>query len=376
MQKKWHVNRKGETGKCSAKLECPFGGDDKHFDSREQAQSYYEQTQSKSLFKNVLSKSTKKKAYKFIAVGGVMLSAVSLVGCDSSIQINDDGDVGINVEGEEIWFETEEPSSEESSPSEASKESDSGSSTTSPAPDSLDGVLWQGEEIKPSAEEVQNAMNTLDSLIIVDELNRDGDYDRDEMFGGWQSGTVEGIQARDLPFAEFGDNGKASGGYMMDPYTGERVELSTENTADADTEHIVPLKEVVESERIVVNTSSEAQALKEDPQLIYEYVQQGESNLTDEEISAIENDPELLEGYYLDADEKKEIANSSDNLTMVSSSANRSRGDKDPGRWMPDYEPIHCTFIVSQIQVKGEYSLSVDSAEEAVMRDVLENKCS
>ena len=360
-KQQWHINGKGETGKCSATIECPFGADAPHFDTAQEAREHYEKTQQKSLFKNTVRK---KRFYKFVATGGVMLSAVSLVGCESSIEVNDDGGIGISVEGEEIWIDTEE----------TEEPSDNGGSQ--PAPDSLEGVLWQGQELQPTQEEVDAAYETLDNLIVADELNRDGDYEREEMFGGWQSGTVEGIQSRDLPFAEFGDNGKASGGYMMDPYTGEEILLSSDNKSDIDTEHIVPLKEITESERIVVNTDSEAQALKEDPQLIREYVQQGESNLTDEEISAIEQDPSLLENYYLDSDDKAEIANSEMNLTMVSSSANRSRGDKDPGQWMPDYEPVHCTFIVSQITVKGEYNLSVDSDEEAVMRDVLDNKCS
>lgn len=367
---KWHVNNKGEAGRCSAKNNCPFGGEDKHFTSKQEAQSYYESTQQRKMFKNVLTKTTKKKAYKFLAVGGVMLSTVSLVGCDTSIQVNDDGDIGVTVEGEEIWIEGEE------NPSEPNSENNPDAEDASPAPDSLEGVLWQGQELQPTEEEINTAYETLDSLVVVDELNRDGDYDREEMFGDWQSGTVEGIQLRDLPFAEFGDNGKASGGYMVDPYTGEEIVLSSDNKSDIDTEHIVPLKEITESERIVVNTDSEAQALKEDPQLIREYVQQGESNLTEDEISAIEQNPELLDEYYLDYDDKSEIANSEMNLTMVSSAANRSRGDKDPGQWMPDYEPVHCTFIVSQIMVKGEYNLSIDSDEEAIMRDVLDNKCS
>lgn len=372
MISKWHVNKKGETGKCKAVQEqCPFGGEEKHFSTQQAAQNYYEETQQKSLF-NDLSANRKKKFYKFVATGGVMLSAVSLVGCESSIEINDNGDVGITVEGEEIWFETESPSQDPVETEEESSEIEE----SSPAPDSLDGVLWQGKELQPSAEEIQEAENTLDSLIIADELNRDGDYDRDEMFGSFKSGTVEGIQLRDLPNATFGENAKADGGYMMDPYTGERVELSAENKSDIDTEHIVALKEAVESERIIINTDSEAEAIKQDPQLIREYVQQGESNLTEKEISEIEQDPELLDKYYLDNDRKKDIANDEDNLAMVSSSANRSKGDRDAGTWMPDYEPAHCIYIVSAIKVKGQYNLSVDPDEEAVMRDTLENKCS
>lgn len=371
-QGQWHVNNKGNAGKCNAdKQECPFGSDE-HFQTKDEAVAFYEQKQQKSLFQN-FAKKNRKVLYKFVATGGVMLSAVSLVGCDDSIQVNDNGDIEISVEGEGFEIDTETGEVTET-PSDGGGQ-DTEATESSSTPENIDAVLWQGKDLQPSPEEIQEAHETLNSLIVADELNRDGDYDRDEMFGGFGSGVVEGIQARDLPNAIFGDNGKASGGYMMDPYTGERIELSAENKADIDTEHIVALKEITESERIVINTSSEAEAIKQDPQLIHEYVQQGESSLTEEEISEIEQDPEALEKYYLDTEEKKAIANSDNNLTMVSSSENRSKGSRDPGEWMP-YEPAHCTYIVSAIKVKGEFSLSVDNDEESVMRDVLESKCS
>lgn len=366
--KKWHVNDKGNAGRCNATTEqgCPFGNADEHYNTKAEALYAYETKNNDQVFSNTLiKKSSKQKFYKFVAISGVALSSVSLVGCDSNISITDDGNIEIEVEGESYEFETDGSESEEPSDDEGNY----GSSPTDP-----NSVLWQGKSIQPSDEEIEEAKTNLDQLVIVDELNRT-DYNRDEMFGSFKSGVVEGIQLRDLPNATFGDNAKANGGYMMDPYTGERVELSSENKSDIDTEHIVALKEITESERIVINTDSEAEAIKEDPQLIYDYVDMGESNLTDEEIQDIIDNPENLEHYYLDSDAKKEIANSEDNLTMVSSSANRSKGDKDPADWMPSYDTVHCTYIVSSIKVKHDYGLSIDNSENEVMQDVLENKC-
>lgn len=369
--RKWHINDKGNAGRCKATTEdgCPFGSLEEHYNTKAEALYAYETKNNGEIFSNTLAKKpSKQKFYKFIAIGGVALSSVSLVGCESNISITDDGNVEIEVEGESYEFETGESDAEEPSTS-GTDEGYSNPSTTDP-----DSVLWQGKSIQPTAEEVEEAKANLDQLVIADELNRT-DYNRDEMFGSFKSGVVESIQLRDLPNATFGDNAKADGGYMMDPYTGDRIELSSENKSDIDTEHIVALKEITESERIVINTESEAEAIKEDPQLIYDYVDMGESNLTEEEIQHIIDNPDNLEHYYLDADSKKEIANSEDNLTMVSSSANRSKGDKDAADWMPSYDAVHCTYIVSSIKVKHDYGLSIDDAESEVMQDVLTNKC-
>jgi len=370
---KWHVNQEtGNVGKCSASIKsCPFGEESEHYSSRAEALYAYESANSKNTFNQTLkkknNKSLTKKAYRFVALGGVALSSMSLVACESDIAVSDDGNIEITVDGETVDIET---SSEPSEPTESASDSSNEESSST----SNEEIVWQGRSIQPSSEEVEEAKNNLNELVIADELVRP-DYSRDEMFGSFKSGTVESIQLRDLPNAEFGENAKADGGYMIDPYTGDHVEISAENRADIDTEHIIALKEVTESERIVINSDSEAQAIKEDPQLLYDYVDSGEANFTEEEIQSIMNNPEDLDLYYLDSDAKKDIANDEDNLAIVGSSANRSKGDQDPGQWMPSYEPIHCTYIVSSIKVKTNYNLSVDSQEESVMRDTLENKC-
>lgn len=39
---KFHINAEGNPGKCSAKVKCPFGGDEVHYFSREAAQKAFE----------------------------------------------------------------------------------------------------------------------------------------------------------------------------------------------------------------------------------------------------------------------------------------------------------------------------------------------
>lgn len=39
---KYHINAEGNPGKCSAKVKCPFGGDEAHYFSKEAAQKAFE----------------------------------------------------------------------------------------------------------------------------------------------------------------------------------------------------------------------------------------------------------------------------------------------------------------------------------------------
>ena len=60
-------------------------------------------------------------------------------------------------------------------------------------------------------------------------------------------------------------------------------------------------------------------------------------------------------------------------LIAVSASSNRSKGDKDPARWMPTNTAYWCTYLFDWIDVKYRWSLSVDPAEKsAISRDLAE----
>jgi hypothetical protein len=58
-------------------------------------------------------------------------------------------------------------------------------------------------------------------------------------------------------------------------------------------------------------------------------------------------------------------------LIAASASSNRSKGDRDPDRWMPPNAAYRCTYLFDWIDVKYRWSLSVDPAErQAITRDL------
>lgn len=74
------------------------------------------------------------------------------------------------------------------------------------------------------------------------------------------------------------------------------------------------------------------------------------------------------------ADRRKSFANDMGwrgSLIAVSASSNRSKGDKDPARWMPPSKAFWCTYLFDWIDVKYRWSLSVDPAEkQAITQDL------
>ena len=70
-------------------------------------------------------------------------------------------------------------------------------------------------------------------------------------------------------------------------------------------------------------------------------------------------------------EKKREYANDMSNpqhLIAVEDGANQSKGPKDPASWMPPNRSYWCQYLTDWIQVKLNYSLSVDEDE----RDSLE----
>ena len=55
-------------------------------------------------------------------------------------------------------------------------------------------------------------------------------------------------------------------------------------------------------------------------------------------------------------------------LVAVSAHANRSKGDRDPAEWLPDYRK--CKYVRSWVDVKLRWGLSADPAEKAALKDV------
>ncbi|MFD5325379.1 HNH endonuclease family protein [Streptomyces sp. NPDC127092] len=61
-------------------------------------------------------------------------------------------------------------------------------------------------------------------------------------------------------------------------------------------------------------------------------------------------------------------------LIAVTDNVNQSKGDQDPGEWMPPRTSYHCMYARMWVQVKYYYGLSVDSAEKSALQSVL-NGC-
>lgn len=62
-------------------------------------------------------------------------------------------------------------------------------------------------------------------------------------------------------------------------------------------------------------------------------------------------------------------------LTAASSVSNQSKGDKDPAEWLPTNTAYTCEYVLGWSLVKYRWTLAVDPAELAAIRDVLSGEC-
>jgi hypothetical protein len=60
-------------------------------------------------------------------------------------------------------------------------------------------------------------------------------------------------------------------------------------------------------------------------------------------------------------------------LIAVSASTNRSKSDKDPQAWLPSNSSYKCTYVVTWMQVKYRWALTIDKSEKAAISSVLAN---
>ncbi|MFE5842096.1 HNH endonuclease family protein [Streptomyces niveus] len=71
--------------------------------------------------------------------------------------------------------------------------------------------------------------------------------------------------------------------------------------------------------------------------------------------------------------QRREFAN---DLTLpqiiaVTDNVNQSKGDKDPGKWVPPLASYHCTYGRAWVQVKHHYQLTTDQAEKNALTRML-----
>lgn len=69
---------------------------------------------------------------------------------------------------------------------------------------------------------------------------------------------------------------------------------------------------------------------------------------------------------------KVEFANDLENLNAMSSSLNRSKGDRGPDEWRPPNESSHCEYARQWKAVKVKYSLNIGGSERRALEEMLE----
>ena len=60
-----------------------------------------------------------------------------------------------------------------------------------------------------------------------------------------------------------------------------------------------------------------------------------------------------------------------DGLIAVSASANRSKGDIDPARWLPPNQSYHCEYVRKWVLIKATWWLDMDADERETVQTVL-----
>ncbi|WP_017590455.1 HNH endonuclease family protein [Nocardiopsis ganjiahuensis] len=185
----------------------------------------------------------------------------------------------------------------------------------------------QGSPDGGSSSGVEQAGQQMEELRIEDEEDPPG-YDR-ALFPHWDSGVEDNCTTRQVVLLRDGedvqtdDNCQPVSGSWYSAYDGETFT----DAQDIDIDHMVALKEGWRS---------------------------GAHAWPTEKRQKFANDLE------------------SSQLWAVSASSNRSKGDADPANWLPPLESSHCDYVVSWIEVKHVWDLTVDPAEETALREVLE----
>ncbi len=80
-------------------------------------------------------------------------------------------------------------------------------------------------------------------------------------------------------------------------------------------------------------------------------------------------------GYLWSEEERRRYANDLDDpdtLIAVSASANMSKRDKDPAKWLPENQDYHCEYLRTWRRQKLHWGLTMDPEEEAAVEEGLE----
>ncbi|GAB3437583.1 GmrSD restriction endonuclease domain-containing protein [Actinophytocola sediminis] len=179
--------------------------------------------------------------------------------------------------------------------------------------------------IPPGIPDAATARAELAELTVAPDGSMDG-YDRD-LFPHWS--TVEGscntretVLARDGENVEVGTDCQPTSGSWTSPYDGDTWTAPS----DVDIDHMVPLAAAWRS---------------------------GAADWTTAEREAFANDL------------------SSPQLWAVTDNVNQSKGDQTPDTWQPPLASHHCEYARSYTHVKHVYDLTVNSAEQGALSDML-----
>ena len=139
-----------------------------------------------------------------------------------------------------------------------------------------------------------------------------------------QDTRQEVLVAESLSPVELDQSGcRVVSGRWFDPYTG----LTVTNPSELDIDHFVPLAEAHRS-------------------------------------GAFAWDAEARESFA-------NTLNHDEGLIAVTAGANRSKGDRDPAKWLPPNEAYRCDYVRDWVVYKFIWDLSMDEAEEVAVRGVL-----
>lgn len=67
------------------------------------------------------------------------------------------------------------------------------------------------------------------------------------------------------------------------------------------------------------------------------------------------------------------IAEDPDNLWLLTASVNSAKSDDDPTEWLPPDDGAVCSYLEAYVQIKIEYSLTIDPAEHDALVDAAAN---
>jgi hypothetical protein len=78
-------------------------------------------------------------------------------------------------------------------------------------------------------------------------------------------------------------------------------------------------------------------------------------------------DAHISGGWAWDPGTKELFANDPRNLVITGRSANSSKGSRGPDEWLPPLPAARCPHIRKWLDVKQEYELEMEEAEEALV---------